>query len=51
VTFRELLYPRMETYQFILFPVCVFLFTVIVGLYPARYAAKMGPAEAMRKSM
>jgi ABC-type lipoprotein release transport system permease subunit len=51
VTFRELLYPRMETYQFILFPVCVFLFTMIVGLYPARYAAKMGPAEAMRKSM
>jgi ABC-type lipoprotein release transport system permease subunit len=51
VTFRNLLYPRMEAYQFVVFPVCVFLFTIVVGLYPAHYAARMGPAEAMRKSM
>ena len=51
VTFRDLLYPQLETYQFTVFPLCVFLFTMLVGLYPARYAARMGAAEAMRKSL
>ncbi len=50
VTFREMLYPQMEWQQFTLFPIYVFLFTVIVGLYPATYAARMNAAEAMRKS-
>jgi ABC-type lipoprotein release transport system permease subunit len=50
VTFREMLYPQMEWYQFTLFPIYVFLFTVLVGLYPATYAARMNAAEAMRKS-
>jgi ABC-type lipoprotein release transport system permease subunit len=51
VTFRDLLYPQLRTYQFVLFPICVFLFTVLVGLYPASYAARMGAAAAMRKSL
>jgi len=51
VVFRDLLYPRLEPYQFVVFPLCVFLFTVLVGLYPAWYAARIGPAQAMRKSM
>jgi len=50
VTFRENLYPQMEWRQFTLFPIYVFLFTVLVGLYPATYAARMNAAEAMRKS-
>ncbi len=51
VTFRELLYPIMEIRQFIMYPFYVFVFTVVVGLYPALYAARMKPADAMRKSM
>ncbi len=51
VTFRELLYPELQTRQFILFPACVFLFTVLVSLYPALYAARLKPAEAMRRSL
>ncbi len=51
VTFRKLLYPVLTPSQFIVFPFWVFLFTVVVGLYPAWYAARMTPADAMRKSM
>jgi ABC-type lipoprotein release transport system permease subunit len=50
VTFRELLYPVMETNQFARFPALVFIFTVVVGLYPAVYAARMTPAKALRRS-
>lgn len=51
VTFRELLYPVMHWEQFIIYPIWVFIFTIIAGIYPAVYAAKMSPAQAMRKSM
>ena len=51
ITFRELLYPVLQVDQFIIFPFWVFVFTVIVGLYPAVYAARMKPADAMRKSL
>jgi ABC-type lipoprotein release transport system permease subunit len=50
VTFRELLYPVIQTSQFIVYPLVVFFFTVFVGSYPALYAARMQPAEAMRRS-
>jgi len=50
VTFRKLLYPVMELRQFVEFPIYVFLFTVLIGLYPAWYAARLTPAKAMRKS-
>ncbi len=51
VTFRELLYPVLQLDQFIIFPFWVFVFTVVIGLYPALFAARMSPAGAMRKSM
>ena len=51
VTFRELLYPVLEVKQFIEYPFWVFVITVVVGLYPAVYAARLRPAEAMRKSV
>jgi ABC-type lipoprotein release transport system permease subunit len=51
VTFRELLYPIMKVKQFIFYPFWVFIFTSIVGLYPAMHAARMSPAEAMRRSL
>lgn len=50
VTFRKLLYPVLNLKQFTLFPVLVFLFTLVVGLYPAIFAARMKPVEAMRRS-
>jgi len=49
VTFRELLYPVLEFQQFIYYPIWVFVLTVIVGIYPAVYAARLSPANAMRK--
>lgn len=51
VTFRERLYPVMNTDQYIKYPIVVFLFTCLVGLYPAVYAARMKAAEAMRRSL
>ncbi len=50
VTFRELLYPVMQLKQYVLYPVAVFLLTMVVGLYPASYAARMNAAKAMRRS-
>ena len=50
VTFRRLLYPVFEVKQFLLYPLVVFVFTVLVGLYPAIFAARMKPAKAMRRS-
>jgi len=49
-TFKDLLYPVLTVMQFIKYPILVFILTIIIAAYPARYAAKMKPAEAMRKS-
>jgi len=49
ITYRDPLYPILQVRQFIIYPIAVFIFTAIIGLYPARYAAKISPAEAMRK--
>ncbi len=51
VSFRDLLYPVMTVGQYILYPAVVFLFTVLVGLYPAGYASKMGIGKAMRRTL
>jgi len=51
VTFRELIYPVLTIEQFIKYPFWTFIFTIIVGIYPALHAARMKPAEAMRKSL
>jgi ABC-type lipoprotein release transport system permease subunit len=51
VTFRRLLYPVLTMRQFIEYPLWVFVFTTLVGFYPARYAAKMLPSTAMRRSL
>jgi ABC-type lipoprotein release transport system permease subunit len=50
VTIREPLYPVMKPYQFILYPALVFVFTTLIGIFPAVRAARMSPADAMRKS-
>ncbi|UCG53411.1 MAG: ABC transporter permease [Candidatus Latescibacterota bacterium] len=50
VTIRERLYPIMKSHQFVLYPILVFVFTTFIGIFPAIRAARMSPAEAMRKS-
>lgn len=50
VTFRKLLYPVLQVKQFVIYPMVVFVFTILMGLYPALFAAKMSPAKAMRRS-
>ena len=37
--------------QFTQFPVYVILLTLVATLYPARFAAKIVPAEALQKSL
>ncbi len=50
VTMRELLYPQLTALQFVKYPFWVLVFTIVIGLYPATYAARMSPAGAMRES-
>ncbi len=51
VTIRDRLYPIMKIRQFVIYPVLVFVFTTLIGIFPAVRAARMSPAEAMRKSL
>ena len=50
-TMHEILYPVMNIKQFVVYPAGVFLFTLLVGLYPAVFAARMSVADALRKSL
>ena len=50
VTMQEFIRPVITVEQFILYPICVFVFTIIAGLYPAWHVAKMSPVDAMRRS-
>ncbi|MCY3871021.1 MAG: ABC transporter permease [Gemmatimonadetes bacterium] len=50
ITMQELIYPEMRIQPFIFYSIWIFVFTIIAGLYPARYAARMSAATAMRRS-
>lgn len=50
LTFRERLYPVLTISQFIIYPLWLFGFTILIGLYPAFFAARIMPAKAMRRS-
>jgi ABC-type lipoprotein release transport system permease subunit len=50
-TFQDLLYPVMKVYQFIVYPIGLFLFTLLVGLYPATVASRMSITDAIRRSL
>lgn len=49
--FSELLYPVLHASQFFIYPAAVFVFTILVGLYPARAAGRLRVADALRKSL
>jgi len=50
-TIQHLLYPVMKPFQFIVYPIGLFIFTIIVGLYPAFVAARMSIVDAIHKSL
>jgi ABC-type lipoprotein release transport system permease subunit len=50
-TIKDMLYPEMRLLQFIIYPIGVFIFMLIVGLYPAFVAGRMSIADALRKSL
>ncbi|MCK5832034.1 ABC transporter permease [bacterium] len=50
IAMRENIYPVLKVSQFIIYPIGVFIFTIIVGIYPAIHAARMSPAKAMKRS-
>jgi ABC-type lipoprotein release transport system permease subunit len=47
----EVIYPVMKPFQFIVYPIGLFVFMLLVGLYPAGVAARMSIADAIRKSL
>ena len=51
VTITNLLYPVLQFRQFLIYPACVLVFTLFVGLYPAAYAARMSVTGAMKRTL
>jgi len=51
VTLRDPIYPVLTVTQFTLYPLLLFIFTCLVGLYPAIYAARLTPAKAMKRGL
>ena len=49
VAIIDRIYPVMEPYQFIVYPLALIFFTMVIGLYPAIHAARMTPSKAMKK--
>jgi ABC-type lipoprotein release transport system permease subunit len=48
---HEMLYPVIHYQQYIIYPIAVFAFTLLIGLYPATVASKMSISKALRKSL
>ena len=42
---------RLELYQFVQYPLFVICLTVVAALYPARFAARIVPTEALQRSL
>jgi len=51
VTINEYIYPVFMLKQFTLYPVMILLFSIVAAIYPAVFAAKLTPAQAMRRSL
>ncbi len=50
VTFG-VIYPVFHIKQYIIYPFVLFVFTILVGIYPAIHAAKITPSKAMKKGL
>lgn len=50
-TINEMIYPVFHIQQFIIYPIAVFIFTILIGHYPALVAGRMSITEGMRKSL
>jgi ABC-type antimicrobial peptide transport system permease subunit len=50
-TISEVLYPVMTWWQYVIYPLGLIGFVLLVGFYPAVVAARMKIVEAMRKSL
>ena len=50
-TFARLLYPAVRLRPFIWYSLGVWVVTGLIGLYPARYAARLNIKDAMKKSL
>lgn len=48
---HEVLYPVIHIQQYIIYPIAVFAFTLLIGLYPAIVASNMSISNALRKSL
>ena len=51
IAFQDRLYSRPETYQFINFPIYVTLLTVAAALYPANFASRIVPTQALQRAL
>jgi ABC-type antimicrobial peptide transport system permease subunit len=49
VTFSDPIRPIFRIYQYIVYPSLLFVFTVLIGIYPGHKAAKITPVQAMKK--
>ncbi len=49
VTIQHSIYPVFRPYQLWLYPIFVVFFTTLVGMYPALYAARLQPADTLRR--
>ncbi|MCG2725226.1 MAG: ABC transporter permease [Elusimicrobia bacterium] len=50
-TFLEPIIPVSRIFQYIVYPLVLMIFTVLISIYPAFYASKITPVKAMRKSL
>jgi len=51
MVFQDLLYPEIEWWHYVVYPIGVLVFTVLVGLYPAWVGGRMRISDAIRKSL
>lgn len=51
IAINDKIVPINRAYQFIQFPIYVILLTIIAAIYPAVFAARISPAEALHKSL
>jgi ABC-type lipoprotein release transport system permease subunit len=49
MVFKDKIYLHFRAFQFFVYPLGLIIFATLVGIYPALYAARITPAQALRK--